>query len=47
MLVRHMSDLEVNIVSVERIKEYSESPTEVIHFLHNIIIFPLRVTVFY
>jgi hypothetical protein len=28
-LVRESSDLETNIISVERIKEYSEKPTEV------------------
>ena len=28
-MVRHTSELETNIVSVERIKEYTETPTEV------------------
>lgn len=29
--VRMVSDVETNIVSVERVKEYTETPTEVIH----------------
>ena len=28
-MVRMTSDLETNVVSVERVKEYSETPTEV------------------
>lgn len=28
-MVRYVSDLETNAVSVERLKEYSETPTEV------------------
>ena len=28
-IVRHTSDLETNIISVERVKEYSETPQEV------------------
>jgi len=29
--VRMVSETETNIVSVERVKEYTETPTEVIH----------------
>jgi hypothetical protein len=32
MLVRMSSDLETNIVSVERVKEYAEVETEVIYY---------------
>ena len=31
-MVRMSSDLETNVVSVERVKEYSETPTEVNDF---------------
>ena len=32
-MVRMTSELETNIVAVERVKEYSETPTEVSNFL--------------
>ena len=34
-MVRMTSELETNIVAVERVKEYSETPTEVITKLAN------------
>ena len=33
MMVRMTSELETNIVAVERVKEYSETPREVGHLL--------------
>ena len=31
MMVRMTSEVETNIVAVERVKEYAETPTEVLH----------------
>ena len=35
-LVRMTTDLETNIVSVERVKEYTETPTEVSNSIPNV-----------
>ena len=32
MMVRMTTEMETNIVAVERVKEYSETPTEVSYF---------------